>query len=118
MTAELNHTIVPARDPEASAQFLADILGLQVGAPVAHFTPVTLANHVTLDYDRADQVAGHHYTFQLSTDQKSWTSLPLALKAKTTVSGLTVGTTYYFRFQVLTKKGLRDWSGVVSYVAR
>jgi len=69
MTAELNHTIVPARDPEASAQFLADILGLQVGAPVAHFTPVTLANHVTLDYDRADQVAEHHYAFQLSTEE-------------------------------------------------
>jgi catechol 2,3-dioxygenase-like lactoylglutathione lyase family enzyme len=63
MTTELNHTIVPARDPEASAQFLADILGLQVGAPVSHFTPVTLANHVTLDYDRADQVAEHHYAF-------------------------------------------------------
>jgi hypothetical protein len=26
MPAELNHTIVPARDPQASAQFLAGIL--------------------------------------------------------------------------------------------
>ncbi|MEY9863888.1 catechol 2,3-dioxygenase-like lactoylglutathione lyase family enzyme [Catenulispora sp. GAS73] len=32
MAVELNHTIVPAHDPEASAQFLADILGLAVGA--------------------------------------------------------------------------------------
>ena len=36
--AELNHTIVPARDPLTSAQFLADILGLPVDPPVAHFT--------------------------------------------------------------------------------
>ena len=27
MSVELNHTIVPAHDPQASAQFLADILG-------------------------------------------------------------------------------------------
>ena len=30
MAVELNHTIVPAHDPQASAQFLADILGLPV----------------------------------------------------------------------------------------
>ena len=38
MAVELNHTIVPAHDPQASAQFLADILGLPVDPPVAHFT--------------------------------------------------------------------------------
>src|SRR5215475_11938749 len=63
MAIELNHTIVPARDPKASAEFLAGILGLQVGLPVAHFTPVTLANGVTLDYDH---VAEHHYAFAVS----------------------------------------------------
>ena len=66
MAIELNHTIVPARDPQASAQFLADILGLPVDPPVAHFTPVTLANRVTLDFDHADHVAEHHYAFALS----------------------------------------------------
>jgi catechol 2,3-dioxygenase-like lactoylglutathione lyase family enzyme len=30
MAIELNHTIVPAHDPQASAQFLAGILGLTV----------------------------------------------------------------------------------------
>jgi catechol 2,3-dioxygenase-like lactoylglutathione lyase family enzyme len=63
MSIELNHTIVPARDPRASAQFLAGILGLTVSPPVSHFTPVVLANRVTLDYDRADDVASHHYAF-------------------------------------------------------
>jgi len=66
MAIELNHTIVPARDPVASAQFLAGILGLQVGEPVAHFTPVLLNNRVTLDYDHSDEVAEHHYAFALS----------------------------------------------------
>ncbi len=69
MSIELNHTIVPARDPEASAQFLADILGLSVSPRVAHFTPVTLANQVTLDYDQADQVSAHHYAFQVSDEE-------------------------------------------------
>jgi catechol 2,3-dioxygenase-like lactoylglutathione lyase family enzyme len=63
MPVELNHTIVPARDPRESAEFLAGVLGLQVGAPVAHFTPVTLDNGVTLDYDAADEVDAHHYAF-------------------------------------------------------
>jgi len=56
MTIELNHTIVPARDPKASAQFLAGVLGLEVDPPAAHFTPVTLTNRVTLDYDQAQRL--------------------------------------------------------------
>jgi catechol 2,3-dioxygenase-like lactoylglutathione lyase family enzyme len=69
MSIELNHTIVPARDPEASAQFLAAILGLTVDPPVAHFTPVTLANSVTLDYDQDDKFDSHHYAFLVSEDE-------------------------------------------------
>jgi catechol 2,3-dioxygenase-like lactoylglutathione lyase family enzyme len=69
MATELNHTIVPAHDPKASAQFLADILGLEVGPPTAHFTPVTLANGVTLDFDAYDKVDEHHYAFQVSDEE-------------------------------------------------
>ena len=65
MAIQLNHTIVPASDPLASARFLAGILGLEVSPPVAHFTPVTLSNHVTLDYDHVDRVDEHHYAFLL-----------------------------------------------------
>jgi catechol 2,3-dioxygenase-like lactoylglutathione lyase family enzyme len=66
MAIELNHTIVPAQDPVASAAFLASVLGLTVGAPVSHFTPLTLDNGVTLDYDTADEVNAHHYAFLVS----------------------------------------------------
>jgi catechol 2,3-dioxygenase-like lactoylglutathione lyase family enzyme len=69
MAIELNHTIVPAHDPQASAQFLAGILGLPVDPPVAHFTPVTLANGVSLDFDRYDHVDEHHYAFQLNDEE-------------------------------------------------
>src|SRR5882724_6966124 len=53
----------------SSAQFLAGILGLQVGQPVAHFTPVTLTNRVTLDYDYSDNVAKHHYAFAVNEQE-------------------------------------------------
>lgn len=69
MAVELNHTIVPAHDPQASAQFLADILGVSVDPPASHFTPVTLANGVTLDFDHSDDIARHHYAFQLNDEE-------------------------------------------------
>jgi len=69
MAIELNHTIVPASNPQASAQFLAGILGLPVDPTVAHFTPVTLANGVSLDFDRHDHVDEHRYAFQLGEEE-------------------------------------------------
>lgn len=66
MAIELNHTIVPAHDPKASAEFLANILGVEVDPPVSHFTPITLANRVTLDYDARDTIDVHHYAFLVS----------------------------------------------------
>jgi len=69
MSIELNHTIVAARDPQASAQFLAGILGLHVDPPLAHFTPITLANRATLDYDQSDEFDSHHYAFLVSDEE-------------------------------------------------
>ncbi len=39
-----------ASDPHPSAEFIAVILGLEVGAPFGPFLPVDLGNGVTLDY--------------------------------------------------------------------
>ena len=63
MTVELDHTIVPAHDKEASAEFLAGILGIPVGAPAGPFTPVQVGHGVTLDYDDRWEVVSHHYAF-------------------------------------------------------
>ena len=62
---ELNHTAVHARDRRRSAEFLAGILGLEVGAPFGPFLPVDLGNGVTLDYYelRDEPVQSQHYAF-------------------------------------------------------
>jgi hypothetical protein len=58
------------------------------------------------------------YGWQYSTDQKTWTSLPPTLQAKTGVSGLTAGTVYYFRVQPLLPTGEGDWGGIVSFMVK
>ncbi|MEU1090441.1 VOC family protein [Streptomyces sp. NPDC005892] len=62
---QLNHTAVHARDPHLSAEFLAAILGLEVGAPFGPFLPVDLGNGVTLDYyEKTDEpIQSQHYAF-------------------------------------------------------
>ena len=36
---------------------------------MAHFTPVTLANAVTLDFDQHDEFESHHYAFLVSDEE-------------------------------------------------
>ncbi|MBF9068955.1 VOC family protein [Streptacidiphilus fuscans] len=64
-TVQLNHTAVLAKDRQVSAEFLAEILGLTVGAPFGPFLPIELGNGVTLDYyELRDQpVQSQHYAF-------------------------------------------------------
>ncbi|WP_432970443.1 VOC family protein [Dactylosporangium sp. CA-233914] len=69
MSVQLNHTIVRARDKHASARFLADILGLQVGAEAGPFAPVHLANGVTLDYMTVAEPQPQHYAFLVDDDE-------------------------------------------------
>jgi hypothetical protein len=59
------------------------------------------------------------YNWQMSPDGKTFTSLPTTSRAKTTVSGLTPGMTYYFRHEpVLRKDGVAEWSQVISILVR
>ena len=53
------------------------------------------------------------YEWQYSTDQKTWTNAPSSLQAKTVITGLTSGTTFYFRFRGVTKAGESAYSQVV-----
>lgn len=71
MTAEFNHTIVHATDQRLSAEFIATILGLEVGAPVGPFVPVTTANRVSLDfYENPGQpVVSQHYAFLVPDEE-------------------------------------------------
>ncbi|MQY07475.1 VOC family protein [Actinomadura macrotermitis] len=67
---QLNHTVVHARDRRVSAEFLAGILGLEVGAPFGPFLPIDLGNGVTLDYyEKTDEpIQGQHYAFLVPED--------------------------------------------------
>ena len=61
----LDHTIVPARDKELSARFLARILGLRYEGAVSHFAPVQINETLTLDFDNATEFESHHYAFKV-----------------------------------------------------
>ena len=64
MSIKLNHTIVYSRDRNASAKFLAEILGLDAPTPFGIFLEVRLDNDVTLDFAKADgEMMTEHYAF-------------------------------------------------------
>lgn len=69
MTITLNHTIVPAHDKEASAQFFARIFGLKVEAPLGHFAVVHVNNTLTLDFADSEEFESHHYAFHVSDEE-------------------------------------------------
>jgi catechol 2,3-dioxygenase-like lactoylglutathione lyase family enzyme len=66
MAITLNHTIVPAHDKVASAQFFAQLFGLTYEGPVGHFAPVRVNDTLTLDFDNRDRFESHHYAFHVS----------------------------------------------------
>ncbi|WP_369174864.1 VOC family protein [Streptomyces sp. R28] len=70
-SVQLNHTAVHATDRQLSAEFLAVILGLKVGAPFGPFLPVDLGNGVTLDYyeKRDEPSQSQHYAFLVPDEQ-------------------------------------------------
>lgn len=68
MPVQLDHTIVNALDPEASARWLAELLGLPAPARFGPFFVVELANGVSLDFIAAtkDELVVEHYAFLVS----------------------------------------------------
>lgn len=70
MPVDLNHTIVFAHDRQASAEFLAGILGLAVGTAWGPFLPVSTSNGVTLDFATVEQdtIAAQHYAFLVAEE--------------------------------------------------
>lgn len=70
MSIQLNHTIVPARDAQASARFLTEILGRDPPVRFGPFWAVALDNGVTLDFQRSDeQMPIEHYAFLVSENE-------------------------------------------------
>ena len=72
MAVELNHHIVHARDPDASANFLTGLLGLPAPTPFGPFTVVTTANGVGLDFIETDDptyLVPNHYAFLVTESE-------------------------------------------------
>lgn len=69
MAVHLNHTIVHARDSAVSANFLAEILGLDPPKRFPPFLVVEVANGVSLDFideDEGVEIRPEHYAFLVS----------------------------------------------------
>ncbi len=59
------------------------------------------------------------YEWQSSTDGgKTWVTTSSTLKTTTTVTGLTPGSTVWFRYRPFTKAGEGDWSPAIPFVVR
>ena len=70
MTINFNHTIVWARDSEASARFLTEILGLAAPRRWGPFLVVTTENDTNLDFMNADdEINPQHYAFLVSESE-------------------------------------------------
>jgi catechol 2,3-dioxygenase-like lactoylglutathione lyase family enzyme len=62
----LNHTIVGARDREATASFLTEILGLPAHRMVGHFAIVQVGD-TSLDFvETREEIASRHFAFLVS----------------------------------------------------
>jgi catechol 2,3-dioxygenase-like lactoylglutathione lyase family enzyme len=69
MAIVLDHTIVPARDKEASARFFAQIFDLPYEGVRGHFAPVRVNEALTFDFDNRDAFEHHHYAFHISDEE-------------------------------------------------
>jgi hypothetical protein len=58
------------------------------------------------------------YYWGFSLDQRGWTSAADSMTARVTIAGLTPGQTYYFRYRTLTRKGMSDFSQIVSFLVK
>ncbi len=101
MAIILNHTIVPAREKEATARFFADIFGLKYERTDGHFAPVRVNDTLTLDFEDAKDFEVHHYAFHVSDAEFD------AIFKRIQGAGLAYGSEPWN----IENKQLNDWNG-------
>ncbi len=70
MSIQLNHTIIQAKDAEASAQFLTEILGLPLPVAFGPFIVVKTSNGVSLDFrTTSGDIEARHFAFLVSESE-------------------------------------------------
>jgi catechol 2,3-dioxygenase-like lactoylglutathione lyase family enzyme len=72
VTLRVEHLLLPSHEQQRSAQFLADLLGLQVssessGSAAAHFAVVQVGD-ITIDYGDMQEFTPHHVAFAVDDD--------------------------------------------------
>ena len=65
MTIQLDHVIVPSRQPIASARLLAELLGVSWEASRGEFSPVYVNDSLTVDFMEREQFQRHHLCFRV-----------------------------------------------------
>jgi catechol 2,3-dioxygenase-like lactoylglutathione lyase family enzyme len=67
MAVDFNHTIVSARNSKASAEFLAEMLGLPAPRKWVSVQMVTTENGANIDFKNAEgEITAQHYAFLVS----------------------------------------------------
>ena len=66
MAIQLDHVIVPSRDPIAAARSLAALLDVPWQESQGAFTPVYVNDTLTLDFADRAHFESHHYCFRVS----------------------------------------------------
>lgn len=70
MAIRLNHTIVAARDREAAAKFLTEILGIPAPVIVGPFAVARVSDELSLDYINASgEITPQHYAFLVEENE-------------------------------------------------
>ncbi|HTQ46927.1 MAG TPA: hypothetical protein VMI75_29435 [Polyangiaceae bacterium] len=109
-------------DPENSAAIIKSS-GLPVKKVPVHkprvFTvkPGAVSGSVELVTATAARRASYLWGYSIDGG-KTWIEVGPTLQAKTTVSGLPVGTSVQFRYRGVTKTGGTDWSQPISFLVR
>jgi catechol 2,3-dioxygenase-like lactoylglutathione lyase family enzyme len=68
MTIQLDHVIVPSRQPIASARLLAGLLGVSWEASRGEFSPVYINDSLTVDFMERDQFQRYHLCFRVGEE--------------------------------------------------
>jgi catechol 2,3-dioxygenase-like lactoylglutathione lyase family enzyme len=105
MAIILDHTIVPAKDKVASAEFFAEVFALAVKPGEGYFAQVQVNESLTFDFADDPHPQRHHYAFHIS--EAEFDAILGRVKAK----GLSYGSGPYNHTdgQIYTRRGGRGF---------